>query len=533
MNVLNELLMRTGPFNDVITLEELRDIRAVNLRWQKDSGADRYIVMRSIDKEHGFDEFLPIYNGLEQTYIDRDIEVAVTYAYRLDKLRGNKIIPGDGYVYYSRSLPFRGVIRAQSINDGRSVYLTWEKDANADKYIVMKTEAGISGINFGNEYATQKIEIVEILSYIDNDIDAEKNYAYRLDKVCGGVVFEGLAITFFEKSRPDPFPGIITAQNLNNGKSAYLTWESDKGADDYRIMRAINDGNALIFTERQDMTDGFFLQGPTSAIDSILQDDKGYFYRLDKKRNNVWIPGLEITIFSRTRPMPIGDTPVVTSFRADRNILITWQHDEGADTYILMRAFDNPATSRLDDYVKMYEGTELQYLDTAVNVLQNERYVYKLYKERNGTIYRWDDRIALGVAVVTEEDRHEPNNTEAQATLLETYRLANIYCFGFSIDNTVLEDIDWYKVSIPPGKVANIAVQYDNMGNDEYFLLYVPHMEQRSIIHNVTFQIRNDDTMQKYVTFAIMPDRSKFLSGSGVGGSVVGYTITWHSIENN
>jgi hypothetical protein len=428
--------------------------------------------------------------------------------------------------------PFSGEIMVQSINGGRSAHLTWKKDENADKYIVMKTEVGINGVSFNNEKTVHKIEFAGVQSYIDNDIDMEKSYAYRLDKARGNRVFEGSFITFLEKGRPDPLPGIITIQNLNNGKSAYLIWRADEGADNYRIMRAINDGNALVFMERQDGTDGFYYQGKTSAIDSILEDDKGYFYRLDKSRDGEWISGLEITTFSRTRPMPFAATPTANNFREDGNILISWQYDEGADTYILMRSFDN-TLGDINNFLPVYEGRELQYLDTAVNAQQMERYVYKLYKRRNGIIYEWNERIALGVAVQTQEDYHEPNNTEAQATLLESYRLANIYCFGYSIPNTFLEDMDWYRVNIPPHKIANIAVQYSNAANTGYFLLYLPYMDTLSIIHNVAFQIRNDESVQKYVTFAIMPDRTRFLLGNGTGGSVVGYTITWVSIENN
>jgi hypothetical protein len=431
-----------------------------------------------------------------------------------------------------REDPFSGKIMVQSINEGRSAHLTWEKDENADKYIVMKTEIGINGVNFNNKNTLDRIEFAGVHSYIDNDIDIEKSYAYRLDKVRGNRVFQGSLITFLGKGRSDPFPGIITIQNLNNGKSAYLNWQSDEGADSYRIMRAINDGNALVFMERQDGKDGFYYQGKTSAIDSTLEDDKGYFYRLDKKRNDIWISGLEITVFSRTRPMPFGATPAVKSFREDGNILINWQYDEGADSYILMRSFDN-ALGDINNFIPVYEGIELQYLDTAVNAQQMERYVYKLYKRRNDVIYEWNDRIALGVAVQTQEDKHEPNNTEAQATLLETYRLANIYCFGYSRPNTFLEDMDWYRVNIPPHKIANIAIQYSNSANSGYFLLYLPYMDTLNIIHNVAFEVRNDEPVQKYVTFAIMPDRTRFLLGNGTGGSVVGYTITWVSIDNN
>jgi hypothetical protein len=434
---------------------------------------------------------------------------------------------------FRRPDPFPGTITIDNLIEGKSVHLKWEADEGADKYRVMRAVNDGGAVIFIERHdGTNGFYYQGATTAIDGMLEEDKSYAYRLDKIRGNQIFEGKTVTFLEKARPDPFAGTVKIQNMNNGRSAYITWEEDRGADEYRIMRAINDGTAIVFTERQDGIDGFYYQGVTSAIDSMLEDDKGYFYRLDKKRDGLWIPGLEITIFSRSRPMPIAATPVTESFRADGNIFISWQYDEGADAYLLMRSFDNPLTSSLDPYVPVYEGTELKYLDTNVNDQQTERYVYKLYKVRNGLIYKWDHLVAFGVASKTQEDNHEPNNLETQATLLETYRMGNIYCFGFSIPNTFLEDMDWFKVNVPPGKVANIAVQYTNLANDGYFLLYVPFFETRTITHLVSFSVRNDESVQKDVTFAIIPDRSRFLQVNGTGGSVAGYTIVWQSIDN-
>jgi len=514
----------------------MRSTHAVSLTWRKDDGADNYIVMRSINKENGFSEFLQIYHGAELTHIDMNIEVSVTYAYRLDKARGNKIIEGDRYVYYARPLPFEGTITARSVNEGRSVFLSWEADENADKYIVMKTEAGSNGVDFSNEYVTERIELADVYSYIDNNIVSEKSYAYRLDKICGNRVFKGTEITFLGKKRPDPFPGIIIAQNLNNGKSAYLTWQADEGADAYRIMRAVDDGTPLVFQDRTG-GEGFSIQGPTSAIDSILEDDKGYFYRIDKQRENMWISGLEITAFSRTRPMPFADTPVVTSFRVNGSILINWKFDEGADTYIVMRSFDKPPVYSIGSFSPIYEGTAIQFIDTAVE--DEGRYAYKLYKRRNGII-RPDpddsplyDRIALGVSVKMQEDNHEPNDIEAQATLLELSLQANIYCYGFSLQDNVLWDIDWYRVSVPAYKTAHIVVEYNNEVNNRFLLVTDPVMGTYSVTHGVPFQIKNDTAVQKFVTFAIRPDKTRFLLANQTGGMVVSYTIRWQSITSN
>jgi hypothetical protein len=382
----------------------------------------------------------------------------------------------------------------------------------------------------GRKYAVGKAE-----QYIDNEIEEEKTYAYRLDKERGKRIYEGREVTIYERTRGMPEPGVVKAQTLNGGKSAYLSWEADRGADEYRIMRAADDGGAVVFSEREDGADGFYYQGETTALDSALEDDKGYLYRLDKKRDGAWQIGIEITRFSRTRPYPYGEAPVAESFRPDGYIKVRWHYDEGADQYVLVRRYDDPLHGSLGPPETVYAGTGLEYTDVTVNSEQNGRYVYVLRKERNGIEYRWDELRTYAVAVKTQEDGNEPNNLEGEATLLEDYRLGNVYYFAFSEAGRVVSDIDWYKVSIPAGKTANIAVVYGGGGTpySEYFRLYDPHKELVPIVHNRSFQIKNDGMTQRYKYFALVPDGSKFAGGGVPGGEVVSYTITWETITND
>jgi hypothetical protein len=428
MNTLNEWAMRQEPFSDTVVIQEMKSIRAVGLSWRGDNAADAYLVMRSIFDENGFQEFLPIFKGGEKEYVDHDIAIAVTYAYRLDKIKGDKVFEGATCVYYTR---------------------------------------------------------------------------------------------------PEPFPGVITTQSLNNGLAVYLTWEPDIGADEYRVMRTVNDGAFQQFVQRHDGA-GFFLQGTTSAID-IVEDDRGYLYRLDKRCGSVWIIGQVITEYARTRPLPFGDTPTVENFRPSGDIFISWRYDDGVDSYILMRRDDPPTV----DFEPVYTGNELHYLDTGVITVQQQgRYVYKLYKKRNEIIYRWDDKLAYGVAEWLQEDKQEPNNTEESATILESDMQATLYCYGFYNSNYILEDIDWYKVNIPPKTDAYIAINYTKEVYSEYLSLYIPDTELTPIVHAISFHVRNNDIVQKYVPFAIVPTKSKFLpSPTGEGGAILAYNIKLEQIK--
>jgi hypothetical protein len=422
-----------------------------------------------------------------------------------------------------RSDPFPDTVETEVVSAGLAVRLRWREDGGADQYAVMKStydEAGFG--SFEVVYAGTET------NYIDRGIDGNYNYAYRLDKKRGTKVFEGTGLTLFDRTRPDVFSGMVTAQNLNNGKSAYLVWEADPGADRYRIMRAVNDGSALAFVERIDGADGFSYQGETSAIDGTLADDVGYFYRLDKERDGVWRPGTKVTIFSRTRPAPYAEDPKASSFRPDGYISLTWGADEGADEYELYREYDDPYNAKVKELA--YRGKYTQFLDRTVNSDQNWRYAYYLVKIRNGASY--DSGRTLAVAVKTQEDAHEPNNVDYDATVLEDYRQGNVYYFCFTTGEEVI-DMDWYKVNVPPGKTANVSVAYTNSANDEFFNLYDPFKETAPIVHNTAFSLRNDGPVQKFIYFAIQPNKSKFLGMNTYGGQVASYTITWVGISSN
>ncbi|ULQ59040.1 hypothetical protein K7I13_11025 [Brucepastera parasyntrophica] len=628
-NGINSFISRSDPFPDNPSIKSLSGGKALSLSWKADTGADSYLVMRSIDGQNGLGAFEEIYSGDETVYLDRDIDVCLSYAYRLDKQRGGKIFKGSDIAYFIRTLPFAdevtalgledgsvvrlswntdenadsyilrkqsidqnnnrtnldpielgqtmyidseleidkiysyrldkvrgselfegsavtlysrmrpeptpGVITVLRLNEGTAAYLLWDADTHADSYIIMKTETGIAGVDFTDDLKTVKIELTGKTSYIDNDIDTGKAYAYRLDKVQRGVTHEGLAISTFEKSRSDPVPGVITARSLNGGTTAYLTWTADNGADSYRVMRSLNDGSAIQFTARADESDGFFLQSKTSAMDTGLADDKSYLYRLDKERNGQWVIGTEITVFSQTRPFPFGEAPIADGFRADGKIALNWSNDDGADSYILMRREDDPANSSFTQWKSIWEGQELTYVDDTVNPEKSGRYEYRLNKRRNGTIYEWVYDVTLAVAAGVEQDAFEPNNIQSQATILDNSRTANLYCFGYS-DGQVLSDADWYKVNIPAGKTAHIKVIYSTStsGSEKsWFDLYLPGQTPVPIPHNTNFAIKNEASVQQYIAFAIRPRTEEFLTDGRVGGCVVTYTIMWHEISNN
>jgi hypothetical protein len=421
-----------------------------------------------------------------------------------------------------RDTPFSDIIVASYLGD--KALLSWKHDANADSYLIQK-----QSIDTNNNIVDLLPISTDKTSYIDSAVAKDMIYIYRLDKIRGGTTYEGISLTTFSTTRPDPFPGVIVAESLSDGKAAHLSWEPDIGADAYRVMRSLNNINLGQFewipqTSLEMLSD-------VSAIDTGIDDDKSYVYRLDKYRNGItsWFIGNQVTVFSWNRPPPFDEAPVVDSFRSDKTIKISWNTDIGADIYKLERRENN--FSGWLSWESIYQGTALTYIDTTA-YFENyayTRYEYRLTKIRNGIEYVPQYDTTLAVAVETEKDLCEPNDDYLNATLLNISITNNIYCFKFTGDR-VLEDRDWYKVSVPAGKTAVCDLYYTQAGNSGMLKVYEPSKLEASITDGGEIKIKNDDTVQKFIYFAILPDRDKF--STGLGGQMITYTINWQAITN-
>ncbi|MDR3130095.1 MAG: hypothetical protein LBU18_00955, partial [Treponema sp.] len=228
---------RGAPFQDAVMFERQEGDRAVALSWLADAGADSYILARRVEAEGVQGDFLDIYQGNGVFYIDNDIRGAVVYAYRLDKTRDGGRITGEALTHFSRAKPFSGTLSAQTLDGGRTVYVSWQADKNTDFYILHKAEITEDGIDFTDAGRSQQFRFQNETSWIDTAISNEMSYAYRLDKERGGEVIEGAEIAIFGKTRPDIFSGVVEAVYLSGGGSVYLSWEADAGADSYIVKR--------------------------------------------------------------------------------------------------------------------------------------------------------------------------------------------------------------------------------------------------------------------------------------------------------
>ena len=224
---------------------------------------------------------------------------------------------------------------------------------------------------------------------------------------------------------------------------------------------------------------------------------------------------------NRTHSDPFTETPVVSSFLSSRSICIEWSFDEGADEYIIERAPDN---SLFLDYIEIYRGTSLSYIDS--NLPDKALYFYRLSKRRGQETFP-PSSPALGVSTITVRDTHEVNDTMEEAThLADTTLHANLPFFRAYNGQTVWDE-DWYYVELPPGWLAKIEIDDLQAGYFKtitHFMIYVPGYPPFSVPQLKEIIIQNYEIYPRKCYFKIYPDEDEYV-GSGFGGDIVDYTI--------
>ncbi len=228
---------------------------------------------------------------------------------------------------------------------------------------------------------------------------------------------------------------------------------------------------------------------------------------------------------------PTIEPPTVRSFAEENRIFIEWSADKAADGYILERATDSPIDLV---YSTVYRGTDISFTDSDSE--DQELYLYRLRKLKGDRIFDPSAPV-LGVGSITRRDDHEPNDTDEEATVLDYTCLSNIHYYR-TFSDEVVQDFDWYSVSIPAGFTAEIVVTQTNPPLEpgvltNYMLFGVQGSPVEPITNNASNLIKNTYSEERTFYFQIVPDPSRFLSGMGLaGGTMALYTVTLVRISN-
>jgi hypothetical protein len=228
----------------------------------------------------------------------------------------------------------------------------------------------------------------------------------------------------------------------------------------------------------------------------------------------------------RTTADPFGQTPRVESFVKSGMVTVSWNQDEGADTYILERAKD--AISPV--YETVYQGIFLAYEDHDTE--DNGRYLYRLSKRRGDRIFGpWGP--VLGASSLVTRDAYEVNDSTGSAVRLETIDIiANMY-FYRAYNGLVLCDDDWFYIDIPALRQASVVLIDSEIamgGVPSHFNYYEFGVDKGNIINENAFWIKNAGLETKRFYIKIYPNEGMFLTAPA-GGQLIRYTLKVKTIE--
>ncbi|MBN2658795.1 MAG: hypothetical protein JXR86_17205 [Spirochaetales bacterium] len=219
-------------------------------------------------------------------------------------------------------------------------------------------------------------------------------------------------------------------------------------------------------------------------------------------------------MLGRSASDPEVSHPLVNSFSTAGVIETSWEVDDLADAYVLYRAADGYFL----DFVEVYRGTELDYVDT--NGVPGDVYFYGLAKVRGSEEFDMSSP-AFGLFNQNVADSLEPNNDEDEAISLQSALIANIYTYQ-SIYGLKTEDDDWYKIVLEghSSKEITISIVGDTLadGDDTGFLYSLDGGSGLAVLQNRGIELINGDSGERTFLFKIYPDPVDFLPVPGTSG---------------
>ena len=224
---------------------------------------------------------------------------------------------------------------------------------------------------------------------------------------------------------------------------------------------------------------------------------------------------------------PFQDVPVADSLSLEGTVYLSWESDECSDIYILQRSIDSASLN----FTTVYEGTGTSYTDS--NLTTDYRYVYRLNKTRGSKIF-YGENYAYGFCSSLRADSFEDNNDEKSATVLDYDRICNLPCAKFITDSYSLIDEDWFSITIPPVRTAEIIVSQSGLvnstaGSATALLVQVSGFSAQAVLQQTGIQISNPSTEIKTFYFKIYPNVSG-LFGADEYLTSIEYTISLNRV---
>ncbi|HUW42518.1 MAG TPA: hypothetical protein VMV90_16050 [Rectinemataceae bacterium] len=224
--------------------------------------------------------------------------------------------------------------------------------------------------------------------------------------------------------------------------------------------------------------------------------------------------------------------PSVASFADEHRIEVSWAADANADLCVLERAPDAAVPS----WETIYRGIGTRYADTKCS--DQGRYLYRLTELRGERSFGPSEAVP-GVASATCRDALEPDDEESEATPLASTLAANLFYYSFAFRPNglpiIVQDLDWYAVTVPPNRTANLVVTQLSPAlaggsTSTWMYLYRKGMNPQQIVNNQAIPFTNYSNAAATFLFKIYPVPANFPADGG--GAVVDYTVSLDSITN-
>ena len=238
----------------------------------------------------------------------------------------------------------------------------------------------------------------------------------------------------------------------------------------------------------------------------------------------------DISELLRSYDDPFDETPAIDCYSSPYTVRLSWQEDECADKFILLRAADNG----LYTFTEIYRGLETTYEDNFSGMESCDRYLYRLDKTRGSRTFT-GSTYAYAVSSISGNDSHENNNEPTSATELEISISATMPCSRFFWRGTVSYDVDWYYVYVPAQRTATILLeQTDSSTNtasaDTDFIWMEEGGTWEYVANSTPFKVINRDLKGRIIRFRISPNIGQIFP-STAGTRVLSYSLTLQGLE--
>lgn len=232
-------------------------------------------------------------------------------------------------------------------------------------------------------------------------------------------------------------------------------------------------------------------------------------------------------ILFRTIDDPFFDVPEVDSGLVENTIFIQWQEDEACDCFYLMKSHDQKELK----FSCVYKGDNNSFIDS--NCESDNCYIYRLDKKR-GNKYFMGENYSYGYSASCRKDSCEPNNTEKEATHLEYDVNCNLSCIQLITDGFLFNDVDWFYVSLPPKRSAEIIVSQKglanaNVGSDTNLKIQKAGSVEEAITEKTPIYITNTSDKTSNLYFKIFLNNTALFEGNA-NNAVIEYTVSLNKI---